>query len=184
MSRTPTKSELNEQDVEFIMANTDLSREKIGQWYSEFLKVCPEKKLDKEKFTQFYARLIPGESQSERSFCEAVFLACDTDNNGYIDFAEFLLAFSVRAQGNMREKLAWLFEVYDSDHSGYISMYELAKMLKLVFGIKNITAEDPYTRARQIFELMDRSKDNRITKQEFIAGCTRDQATRDLFAPF
>ncbi len=182
-SRSSAKTDLSEQDIEFIMANTDFSKEKIIEWHAEFIKVCPQNKLDKEKFIQFYSKLIPGDNSSERSYCEAVFQACDTDSNGFIDFAEFLLAFCVSAKGNLREKLAWLFEIYDTDRSSYISLYELAKMLKLVLSIKNIN-EDAYQRARKIFELMDRSNDNRISKQEFIAGCTKDQETRELFAPF
>jgi len=150
------KESLSQEDIDFIVANTDLKQDKIVEWYTQFRKACPQNKLDKEKFIQFFSMLIPGNNENEHSFCEAIFQACDTDSNGFIDFAEFLLVFCVRSKANMREKLSWLFEVYDTNKSTYITNTELAKMLKLIFGIKNINA-DPYKKAMEIFQIMDRS---------------------------
>jgi Ca2+-binding EF-hand superfamily protein len=177
------KETLSQEEVDFIMANTDLSQEKIVEWYSQFNKACPQNKLDKEKFIQFFSMLIPGNDENEYLFCDAIFQACDTDSNGYIDFAEFLLIFCLRSKATLREKLSWLFEVYDTNKSNNITHTELVKMLKLIFSIKKLNI-DAYKKGLEIFQLMDRSKDNRITKQEFISGCTKDQSIRDLLTPF
>ena len=56
-------------------------------------------------------------------------------------------------------------------------------MLRLLFNMKNIKG-DPYEKAKEIFSKIDRSNDYRLTKQEFIAGCTKDEQIRQLFAPF
>ena len=181
--RDALKTELSNEDIDFIMANTELDKESILKWHADFKKNCPDNKLDKPKFVKFYKNLIPGDSQDEASLCEYVFQAFDVDLNGTIDFAEFLLSFWVRSKGSLKEKLTWLFSIYDTDRSNCITSWELNKVLKLVFAIKNIK-EDPYQKSKKIFELMDRSKDNRITKEEFIAGCTKDETLRELFAPF
>ena len=185
-AKLPKSSDLTNDDIEFIQANTDLSRDKILKWYDEFTAECPTKKLDRSSFTQFYSKLIPDvESTSEKmEFSEWVFGAFDTDRNGYIDFAEFLLAFWVRARGSLKDKLNWLFDVYDTDKSGYIGQYELAKALRLIFAMKGINESDANERTRRIFAFVDRNTDGRISKQEFVAGCTRDETIRQLLAPF
>lgn len=178
------KSEqLTEDDIQFIMANTDFDREKVIKWYDDFIKKCPQGKMNKRQFVDFYKKLIKGEHPDEDKFCEAVFEVFDSDGNGTVDFAEFLIAFWVRARGSVKEKLAWLFDVYDCDKSGHITLSELNKMLKLVLNMKGIK-EDPYSLSRKIMEAWDRSHDGKISKPEFIAGCTNDAKMRALFAPF
>lgn len=181
--RRTHKADLNEDDIQFIMANTDFDREKVLQWYSDFQKKCPDGKLSKRQFVDFYKKLIKGDHPDEEKFCEAVFDVFDSDGNGTVDFAEFLIAFWVRAKGSVKDKLAWLFDVYDCDKSGYITLWELSKMMKLVFNMKGIN-EDPYDKSRKVMEALDRSNDGKISKQEFIAGCTRDPKVRSLFSPF
>jgi Ca2+-binding EF-hand superfamily protein len=181
--RTAYKVNLSEDDIQFIMANTDLERDRIVAWHDDFRRKCPNNRIDKAMFVSFYKNLIPGEHPDEDKFCEAVFEAFDSDGNGYIDFGEFLISFWIRARGSLKDKLAWLFDVYDTDRSNYITQWELSKMLRLVFNMKNIK-QDPYEKSREIMNIMDRSRDGRITKQEFIAACTRNENLRYLFAPF
>lgn len=183
MSRTASKIELSEEDIEFIIANTDFEREKILAWFNEFKKACPTGKLDKQTFIYFYKQLIKGDHEHEDQFCSLVFDVFDSDQNGSIDFGEFLIAFWVRAKGNIREKLAWVFDIYDSDNNNYITKHEMMKILRLVFAIKGIE-EDSDDKTEEIFESLDRSNDGRLTKHEFIAGCMRNEELKALFAPF
>ena len=178
------KADFTENDIQFIMANTDFERDQIIRWHEEFVRKCPSNKLDKSSFVEFFKKLIPGESPSEDEFCAAVFRACDLDANGFIDFNEFLIAFWIRAKGNMRDKLSWLFDIYDKDGNRSLTLWELASMLKLVIAMKNKSDVDPYDLARSIMNSMDRNADARISKQEFIARCTNDQNLRDLFSPY
>lgn len=181
--RKTQKTDLSDEDIEFIMANTDFDREKILQWYEEFKRQCPSGRLDKQQFIAFYKKLIKGDHPDEDKFCEAVFDVFDTDGNGTVDFGEFLIAFWIRAKGNVKDKLAWLFDIYDTDNSNYISLWEINKMLRLLMNIKGMK-DDPYVKARKIMDSLDRSHDGKISKQEFIAGCTKDAELRSLFSPF
>jgi Ca2+-binding EF-hand superfamily protein len=177
--------ELTPDEIGFIKSNTDLSTEQISDWYEQFKAKCPEGRLNKLQFVHFFKALIHFECSDtdEEKFCEYVFQAFDTDRNGCIDFAEFLIAFWVRCNGTLREKLSWLFDVYDTDRSGFISMWEMARVLKLVFSFKNVQG-DVVLKTKEIFNEIDRNKDGKLSRCEFIAGCTQNEKLRNLLAPF
>ena len=48
----------------------------------------------------------PGNAEE---FCSNVFRIFDSDNNGFIDFKEFLLAIDVTSAGSPEQKLNWAF---------------------------------------------------------------------------
>ncbi len=95
-----------------------------------------------------------------------------------------MIAFWIRAKGSLKEKLAWLFDLYDIDKNGYITHYELYKTLKLLFAMKSINDEDPYEKAFEIMKMADRSRDGFLTRYEFINACMYNQNLQKLFAPY
>jgi Ca2+-binding EF-hand superfamily protein len=181
--RQTHKSDLSEEDIQFIISNTDFDREQVIKWFDDFKKQCPSGRLNKQEFIQFYKKLIKGDSAEEDQLCAIVFNVFDSDGNGSIDFGEFLIAFWVRAKGSIKEKLGWLFDIYDYDNSNYITSWELVKMLKLLYGVKGVK-EDAYSKGISIMNVLDRSKDGKISKAEFIAGCSKDTQLKSLFSPF
>lgn len=178
-----SSQQLSEKEIDFIQANTDFSREQILKWFDSFIISCPGRKIDQGNFAKFYEQLVPRYSGDKTEFSNAVFKAFDSDGNGYVDFGEFLIAFWVTSSGSLKEKLNWLFDIYDIDGGQYISISELHKMLKLLYSLKGIS-DDPFEKTKAIFSDIDRSSDEKISRQEFIAGCTRDKNLQALFAPF
>ena len=61
----------------------------------------------------------PGNAEE---FCSHVFRTFDSDNNGFIDFKEFLLAIDVTSAGSPEQKLNWAFRL---DLNLQILIYEL-----------------------------------------------------------
>ncbi len=62
-----------------------------------------------------------------------VFDAIDRDGNGKIDFSEYMIAMSLQISGNLKEKLNWMFNLYDLDKSGSLEKSEMLKIIKSMY---------------------------------------------------
>jgi len=92
---------------------------------------------------------------------------------------EFLIAFWIKARGNLEKRLLWLFDVYDTDKSGFIELKEMVHMLRLVFSLKSLK-DDPVERAQYVINLVDVNSDGQLSRQEFVEGCMKDLKLREL----
>ncbi|KAL3226842.1 hypothetical protein MRX96_024669 [Rhipicephalus microplus] len=82
--------ELTNEDLEFLKKHTDYDDATIRDWYAGFKQDCPTGKLSRAKFLEIYRMFFT--TGNPEKFCDHVFRTFDADNNGHIDFKEFLLA--------------------------------------------------------------------------------------------
>ena len=54
----------------------------------------------------------------------------DGDNNGEVDFVEFLSGLSLIIRGDTQAKLKFAFRIYDIDNDGFISNGELYQVVQ------------------------------------------------------
>ena len=111
-------TELNDETIHRLTQNTNYTSEQIRQWHSAFLRDCPNGKLSPRQFTEVYKKFYP-DYEAEK-YSGQVFRTFDTDNNGYIDFVEFLLAVNVNSNGDIRDKLGLAFDIYDMNSNGQV----------------------------------------------------------------
>jgi Ca2+-binding EF-hand superfamily protein len=90
------------------------------------------------------------------------------NQDGTIEFEEFIKALSVTSRGNLEEKLVWAFKLYDVDNDGYITrdeMYNIVDAIYQMLGSQAKTGtvnapeeedEDPKSRVDRIFEQLDK----------------------------
>ncbi|KAM3721499.1 Neuronal calcium sensor [Dirofilaria immitis] len=173
-----SKPKLSKEDLDFLKKNTSFTEEQIKEWYKGFVQDCPKGHLTKDQFIKVYKDFFP--SGSAEGFCEHVFRTFDTDNSGFIDFKEFLLAINVTSSGTPEQKLEWAFRMYDIDGNGTIDEKEMIKIIEAIYEmlgpeVTKSADDSPRKRAKMIFEKMDVNNDKELTLKEFVDGCLADK---------
>ena len=62
-----------------------------------------------------------------------VFRIYDSNNDGYIDFPEFMIIYFLINEGSPQEVLSRIFRVFDVNGDGTISMKEMKRLIKVCF---------------------------------------------------
>ena len=144
--------------------------------------------MNKEAFNKFYSKMFP-QGKTDK-FCKNVFKVFDTDNSGFIDFTEFMIAISITASGNLRKKVALAFLVYDMDKNEQIDMKEMATLIEALFDLLNFEEYDrknensAIERAKSIMDKLDTNRDNLLSRNEFLEGCINDKDICSLLVPY
>ncbi|CAF3733332.1 unnamed protein product [Rotaria sp. Silwood1] len=137
-----------------------------------FIRDCPNGRLDKKKFLQVYEQFYPG--GNAKAYCKYAFDAFDQNDDGTIDFTEFLLCVAATKGGDIDQRLAFAFDLYDISDDEEIEQKELVKMITALYQLNGVAdhsgPNSPKTRAAEILAALDAGGDRKLTKQEFIAG--------------
>ncbi|XP_070532345.1 neuronal calcium sensor 1-like isoform X2 [Ptychodera flava] len=142
------------------------------------MKDCPSGSLSQAEFIKIYKQFFPFGDPTK--FATFVFNVFDENKDGLIEFEEFIRALSVTSRGNLDEKLDWAFRLYDLDNDGYITREEMLDIVdaiyRMVGNMVKLPEEEntPEKRVNKIFSIMDKNKNNRITKEEFQDGSKAD----------
>merc|ERR1719234_2209747 len=62
-----------------------------------------------------------------------MFRVYDANDDGYVDFVEFMMIFYIMSDGSPEEVLAKIFRVFDVNSDGTISEKELKRLIKDMF---------------------------------------------------
>ncbi|KAI0988509.1 hypothetical protein GJ496_005910 [Pomphorhynchus laevis] len=165
------KVQLSDAVISRLASETHFNAQEVYRWHVEFIRDCPDGRLSRAQFSKVYKAM----SDDEDHGSEYIFAAFDTNNDGNIDFEEFLKAISVTTRGTYNEKLEMVFRMYDLNHDGLIYKEELQIILKVLF---NSTVSSD--RINEIFNMLDIDGDNKISKSEFISVSSRSDDIRQL----
>lgn len=179
---------LSKDDFRYLKENTNYSEDVIKEWYTGFISDCPSGKLSQPSFIKIYSKFFP--SGNATAFCEHIFRTFDADQNGYIDFKEFLLAINITSNGSADQKLDWAFSMYDVNGNGSIDLQEMTQIVRSIYHLIGkdqisglVEEETPESRAATIFRIMDINADGRVTRNEFVQTCSKDQNLLNLLSP-
>ncbi|CAG7824640.1 unnamed protein product [Allacma fusca] len=154
-----------------------VTEKEIRQWHKGFLKDCPNGLLTEQGFIKIYKQFFPQGDPTK--FASLVFRVFDENNDGSIEFEEFIRALSITSRGNLDEKLHWAFRLYDVDNDGFITrdeMYNIVEAIYQMVGQQPVADDEntPQKRVDKIFNQMDKNHDNRLTLDEFREGSKAD----------
>lgn len=169
-------SKLKQETVQKLISETYFTEKEIKQWHKGFLKDCPDGLLTEAGFIKIYTQFFPHGDPSK--FASLVFRVFDENDDGSIEFHEFINALSITSRGNLDEKLGWAFRLYDVDNDGYITRNEMYNIVDAIYQMVGQPSEsddgDPNTRVQKIFEQMDKNNDDKLTMDEFKEGSRND----------
>ena len=141
--------------------------------------------IDKPGFiavlSHFYERILIEVSPESmaRGFLEHMFdVLDDVDKDGMIDFREFAVSIAGQLGCSLRRKVKVLFNVYDLDNDGAITIHELCDIIHK--GHDATWELVDYT--ENFFELMDEDGDGQITWQEFRGAVIREPLVLESFS--
>ena len=70
----------------------------------------------------------------------------DANNDGYVDFVEFMVVYTIMSDGSVEEVLTKLFRLFDVNSDGVISKKEMARLVKDMYGL--LKRDDPTVAAK------------------------------------
>ncbi|XP_056156564.1 guanylyl cyclase-activating protein 1 [Lampris incognitus] len=144
------------------------------QWYRKFMTECPSGLLTFYEFKRFFG--LKNLSETSNAYVMAMFKTFDMNNDGYIDFMEYVAALSLVLKGGVQQKLRWYFKLYDVDRSGCIDREELLLIIKSIRAITgadhDMSAED-FT--NMVFDKIDVNGDGELSYEEFVEGIQNDE---------
>ena len=163
---------LRENEVSTLSNSSGFDPLKVRKAFNAFVEEHPEGRVKLKAFRQMMTKTM-----SKKDACKMekhVFRIYDTNNDGSIDFIEFMLIFQIMTYGTPEQVLEKIFRVFDVNSDGSITKKELTRLVKDMYGL--IKAEDPdaLTPAlivKSVFSKMDADGDGKISQTEFISAC-------------
>ncbi|XP_062321900.1 recoverin 2 [Osmerus eperlanus] len=174
-------SAMSKEILEDLKMNTKFSETELCQWYENFQKQCPTGRISPDDFEKIYDRFFP--DSDAKTYAQHVFRSFDTNDDGTLDFKEYIIALHMTSTGKTTRKLEWAFSLFDVDKNGYITKSEVAEICQAIF--KLIPKEDvaklpedentPEKRAEKLWSYFEKEENERLAEGEFIQGVIENE---------
>ncbi|XP_035775690.1 Kv channel-interacting protein 4-like isoform X2 [Anopheles albimanus] len=165
------------------------TEDEIKRIYRGFKAECPTGIVKEDTFKGIYSQFFPLGASSGQ-YAHYVFNSIDLDRNGSLSFEEFVANLSILLRGTVDEKLQWTFSLYDINGDGCITKEEMKEIVTAIYELMGKVPEGCEEeqaikeKVERLFEKMDRNCDGKITLDEFIECCTKDESIRRSIAVF
>jgi predicted ferric reductase/Ca2+-binding EF-hand superfamily protein len=102
--------------------------------------------------------------------CRRMFDLVDTDGTGYIDFEEYRSFIAMLRSRSLEKRLAFVFQVYDLDGDGYLTVSEAKQVLEASLSEQElILVEDDLNRLVDVFlHTLNCDRDTRVSSADFV----------------
>ncbi|RXM98804.1 Recoverin [Acipenser ruthenus] len=172
---------LSKELLEDLKLNTRYSEEELSAWYQSFQKECPSGRITIEQFQSIYASFFP--DADPKAYAQHVFRSFDTNNDGTLDFKEYIIALHLTSSGKTIQKFEWAFSLYDVDGNGTINKTEVLEIVKAIFTMINADDQEdlpedentPEKRTDKIWDYFGKKDNDKLTEGEFIQGITENK---------
>jgi len=177
------KPVLTQDQIDYLVESTEFDASGVREFFESFLEDHPDGKVTKEGFRKMISEAHPEEhlDKIERYF----FRVYDTNNDGHIDFVEFLMAMYILSNGTPTERLERIFRIFDVNRDGTITKEQFTRlvkeMYKLLFDSNPEQASEDLV-AKSAFAEMDKNEDGKVTTEEFVSACLAEEEFSKMLA--
>ncbi|KYO23530.1 recoverin [Alligator mississippiensis] len=172
---------LSKEILEDLKMNTRYTEDELCRWYASFQKQCPDGRISRSEFEKIYANFFP--NSDPKVYARHVFRSFDTNDDGTLDFREYIIALHLTSSGKTHLKLEWAFSLFDVDRNGEISKNEVLEIISAIF--KMIPAEEqktlpedennPEKRTNKLWAYFKKGEHDKIAEGEFISGVMKNE---------
>ena len=99
-----------EDQLQELIETTKFKRLELKRWYRKFRHDYPTGKMDKQNFYDLFGKIS---NASQRSAADHIFRLFDHNHDNKVDFTELMSTLSVTTTGTVKEKMEWIFDIYD-----------------------------------------------------------------------
>ena len=166
------KPVIRDEDIEALSKSSGMEKEEVKKAFDAFVAEHPNGKMKPKDFRTMMSQAMPKKDASKME--KHVFRVYDSNNDGYIDFVEFMVIFYVMSDGSPEEVLGKIFRVFDVNSDGSITNKEMQRLVKDMYGL--LKTQDPDVAAKDMiaksaFAEMDKNEDGKVTLDEFRSAC-------------
>ena len=174
---------IRDEDIEALAKSSGMEKEEVQKAFDNFIAEHPNGKMKPADFRKMMSQAMPKKDAGKME--KHVFRVYDSNNDGYIDFVEFMVIFYVMPDGSPEEVLGKIFRVFDVNSDGSITNKEMQRLVKDMYGL--LKTEDPSIAAKDMiaksaFAEMDKDEDGKVTLEEFKTACMGREEFSKLLA--
>ena len=163
---------LKKEDIAALVATSGKTEQEIKESFFAFLKDHPSGKINQEEFKELLKQALP--KKYVNTMAEHIYRMYDENQDGSIDFKEFMVIFYVMSEGSEEEVLKGIFRAFDTDGNGSLTLDEIKKLVKSIYRL--LKKDDPNLESEKFiadstFAECDKDGDGKVTREEFIASC-------------
>ena len=110
------KPVLRDEDITALSKSSGLNEAQVKESFNAFVAEHPNGKMKPKDFREMMAKAVPTKDASKME--KHVFRIYDANNDGVIDFTEFMLIFFIMSEGAPEDVLTKIFRVFDVNSNG------------------------------------------------------------------
>jgi len=177
------KPVLRDQDVVDLSKSSGMDEVQVRDAFNAFVEEHPNGKMKPKDFREMMGKALPKKDASKME--KHVFRIYDSNNDGVIDFVEFMVIFHIMSDGTPEQVLGKIFRLFDYNSDGSITSKEMKRLIKDMYGL--IKADDPEAAseemiAKSAFAEMDKDADGKVTEKEFLDACMAQEQLSTMLA--
>jgi len=158
---------LKRKQLKELQVQTHFDADEIMALYAHFRSIASSQtddgQIDRDEFREAIGL-------ADSLFVDRLFSLFDENDDGYINFQEFICGLSILCvRGTLEEKTLFSFRIYDFDNDNKISNEELTSMLKTSLGENGVvlTPSQIEIIIRATFQEADLNRDGFIDFEEY-----------------